>query len=103
MTQPSPIFVSLGKKRYVGGTITEDAGADISGDTFTIALGTSKTTPPTAWVTPSVNTVGATTASRVLKLLIDNTTAVGTYYVWANIVDTPEIEPVLLQGPIEVA
>jgi len=99
----SPIFVSLGKKRYVGGTITEDNGKDISGATYTMALGASGETPPsTGWVTPSVNIAGATSASRVLKLLIDNTTPVGTYWVWANVVDNPEIEPVVLQGPVPV-
>ena len=99
----STIYVSLGKKRYVGGTITELNGKDISAATFTIALGTDGTIPPATFTTPDVNTVGATTASRVLKKLIDASTPPGTYFVWANILDSPEIEPVVLQGPVVVA
>lgn len=99
----TPIYVSLGKKRYVGGTVTELYGKDISGDTFTIALGSSSTIPPTTgWVAP-VSTVGATSAQRILKLLVDNTTTLGTYWVWVNVVDSPEIEPLVVQGPITVA
>lgn len=94
------IYVSLGKKRYVGGTVTELTGKDISGDTFTVAMGTGNEVPPaTGWVAPSVNTAGATSASRVLKLLIDNTFPLGTFWCWANITDNPEIEPVVLSGP----
>lgn len=96
------IYVTLGKKRYVGGTITELTGKDISGATFTIALGADSSIPPTTFVTPDVSTIGTTNASRVLKKLIDVTTAPGTYYVWANIADSPEIEPVVLQGPVVV-
>lgn len=108
----SSIYVTLGKRRYVGGTISETSGKDISGATFTIALGVDGTTPPAnvAFVTPDVNTAGTTTASRILKLLISSTvgsgatqvTAPGTYYVWGNIADAPEIEPLVLQGPIIV-
>jgi hypothetical protein len=100
----TPIFVSLGKKRYVGGTITETTGKDISGATFTIALGPSGYTPPAAgWVAPDVSTAGATSAQRIVKLLVTNTTPPGVYFAWANIVDSPEIEPILLQGPFTVA
>ena len=96
------IYVTLGKKRYVGGTITEVNGKDISTATFTIALGVDSSIPPTVFVAPDVNTIGTTNASRVLKKLIDSSTAPGTYYVWANILDSPEIEPVVLQGPVVV-
>ena len=98
----STIYVSLGKKRYVGGTITELTGKDISTATFTIALGTDPVTPPPTFAAPDVNLAGATSASRVLKKLVDNTVTAGTYYVWANIADSPEIEPVVLQGPVVV-
>ena len=96
------IYVTLGKKRYVGGTVTEASGKDISTATFTIALGVDGTIPPAVFVAPDVNTIGATNASRVLKKLIDSSTTPGTYYVWANIADSPEIEPVVLQGPVVV-
>jgi hypothetical protein len=98
------IFVSDGMKQYVGGTITETTGKDITGATFQIALGADNVTPPTVWVTPSVNIQGTTVAARVLKLLVDSSTTAGTYFVWAKINDNPEIEPQLLDpDPIVVA
>jgi hypothetical protein len=98
------IYVSQGMTQYVGGTITETNGKDISTDTFTIALGTDPSTPPVSgWVAPTVSTVGANTASRVVKLLISNSTAPGTWFVWARISDSPEILPQFLQGPIITA
>lgn len=99
----STIYVSQGMKRYVGGTVTETTGKDISGATFVVALGADNVTPPGSWVSPSVNIQGATVAARVLKLLIDTSTAPGQYFIWARITDNPEIEPVLLDGPIAVA
>ena len=98
----SSIYVTLGKKRYVGGTVTELNGKDISTATFTIALGVDPTLPPATFVAPDVNVAGTTNASRVLKKLVDSSVTPGTYYVWANILDSPEIEPVLLQGPVTV-
>lgn len=101
----TPIFVSQGKKRYVGGLISavddDSVPVDITGDTFTIALGVSNTTPPTTWVTPTVSV--AVGLKRRIKLLVTNTTSLGTYYVWGNVVDNPEVEPLVLQGPIVVA
>jgi hypothetical protein len=97
----SPIYVTSGAARYVGGTVTEVTGKDISADTFTMGL-SHISTPPTVWVAPSVSTAGATLNIRTLKLLVTNTTLPGTYWVWAKIVDSPEIEPIILQGPITV-
>lgn len=101
----TPIFVSLGKKRYVGGTVTEKDGNDISGDTFTVALGTSNTIPPSSgWVVPGVNQAGkGGSSTRLLLFLVDNNVDPGVYWIWANIVDNPEIEPLVLDGPITVA
>lgn len=108
------IYVSQGMKQYVGGTITELTGKDITGATFQIALGTSLTVPPTSWSTPDVSdpgtgpktlkdgTVIPATAQRILKILIA-AQAVGTYYVWAKISDNPEIEPVVFPDRITVA
>jgi hypothetical protein len=98
------IYVSQGMKQYVGGTVTETTGKDISAATFTVALGVSQTVPPvTGWVAPSVSTVGTTDESRILKLLVTNTTPTGTFWVWATITDNPEVEPLVLQGPIIIA
>jgi hypothetical protein len=100
----SSIYVSQGKTRYVGGTITEISGKDISTATFTMSLGADVTIPPTTgWVVPSISIAGTSSASRIVKLLVTNTTPVGTYFVWANVADSPEIEPLVLQGPIVVA
>lgn len=99
------IFVTLGNKRYVGGTITETTGKDISAATFLIATVIGQTdpnTPPLAasftTVGSDVNVQGATTASRTLKRYIDNaiTYPPGTYGCWGRITDNPEIEPLLL-------
>lgn len=96
------IYATQGAREYVGGTITETTGKDISGATFTVGLTTSYGTPPTEWVAPDVSTVGATTASRVLKMLITDTTAPGDYYLWAKVVDNPEISPLRIQERIHV-
>ncbi len=116
MPRYTPIYASQGKKRLVGGTVTEVTGKDISGDVFTIALGLSNTAPPTTgWSAPTVNQAGAglplpnmfgvtipASAQRVLLLLVDSTVSAGIYHVWANIMDSPEVEPVWLAGPITV-
>lgn len=95
------IFVSQGAMKFVGGTITETTGKDISSSTFVVGLGGSES-PPTVWVTPTVDQQGATTAKRIVKLLVTNTTAPGTYWCWAKITDSPEIEPLIVQGAIIV-
>ena len=113
----TPIYVSKGFKRLVGGTITEKTGKDISADSFQIALGSSATVPPTSgWADPTVSSQGPgeprpnrygvdipAAAQRVVLLLVDNSTPLGTYHVWAKIPDMPEVEAVWLAGPITVA
>ena len=98
------LYVGAGQKHYVGGTITETNGADISADPILVALGQYSTPPDkTSATTPSSDTQGATTATRVVKLLIDNTTpAAVNQYIWAWITDNPEIEPLRLDGPINI-
>ena len=108
------IFVSSGFTRYVGGTVIEKTGKDISAIVYQIGLATSGTIPPsTGWVTPSTSTVGVATtlngvtipanAQRIITLLITNATALGTYWAWGRVPDSPEIEPILLQGPFTTA
>lgn len=107
------IYVSQGMKQYVGGTITELTGKDITGATFQVGLGTSLEIPPTTWGTPDISLPGPGvilkdgtaipgTAQRILKILIA-TQPVGTYYVWAKITDNPEIEPVVFPDRITLA
>lgn len=88
--------------KYVGGTIRETEGKDITDATFQVGLSSSHGTPPSTWVTPSVNTVGASSSQRIIKLLIDDSTPPGNYTCWAKVVDTPEREPLVLQDSITV-
>lgn len=92
------ILTSAGGAAYVGGTITEVTGKDISGGTFQISLGSAN--DPGPWESPDVSTQGATTAIRTVKLLVDNTYPKGTYYAWVRVTDVPEILPMRIQGPI---
>lgn len=98
------IHVTAGQKLYVGGTITETAGKDITADTIVMALGGYSTPPARAdGKTPDSDEPGASTASRVVKLLIDATyPPAAQQYVWAWIDDIPEIEPVRLAGPFTI-
>lgn len=105
-TMSVDVLVSAGAVKYVGGTVTETAGLDISGASFEMSLG-SATDPGTTWVEPDVSAAGTSNAQRVLKLLVSSTlpagiTWPGTYWCWARITASPEIEPVRLQGPIVV-
>lgn len=92
------INVTAGGARYVGGTITETTGKDISADTVVMALGSDTT--PGIWTTPDVKV--AAVASVTVKLLVTNAVAVGTYWIWGRITDSPEVEPFILDGPIYV-
>lgn len=84
-------------------TITEQSTPpkDISADTLLVSLGT-KAAPGT-WVTPDVDTAGANAAGtaasvqneRTVQLLIGDTLkpAAGTYVLWTQIGDSPEVVP----------
>ena len=96
------IHTSAGATKYVGGTVTETTGKDISGDAIVVGFGTADAPPAqTDGVAPTVDVPGATSASRVVKLLVDSSTPAQTgSWLWAWIADAPEVEPVRLQGPI---
>ena len=94
------IYVSAGGQQYVGGTITETTGKDISLAACLIGLSDSPGIPPTIWQTPDVDTKGDTTASRVIKMLITSTVAAGLYFCWVKTVDVPEVLPMMVQGNI---
>lgn len=87
------IWVSTGAQEYVGGSVTEITGEDISTATLEVGLSTSPNTPPDDWATPDVDEEGTTTSSRVVKLLVTDTTELGTYYCWVRVSDIPEIAP----------
>lgn len=97
------IYTTLGgAKQYVGGTVHARFGDDISGATFEVGLSTSRSTPPTGWTTPSINTQGETVSDRLVKLLVDETTPPGKYTLWVRVTDFPEVEPMVLHPNIEV-
>jgi hypothetical protein len=98
------IHVSRGQARYVGGTVREVNGADISAAPIVVALGDYDPPPAkTDGRAPTVDDPGATNAERVVKLLVDSSTApASNRWLWAWITDTPEAEPIRLDGPINV-
>jgi hypothetical protein len=106
MTVGVEVLASAGAVKYVGGTITEVTGKDISGATYVMSLG-SATYPGPTWYAADVSQQGPTTATRIVKLKITSTlpsgiVIPGTYWVWCKITDAPEVEPLRLQGPIVV-
>ena len=96
------IYVGGGAAHYVGGTITELTGDDISTATIEMALSDTQLEAPTVWESPSVVEAGASVSERVAKLLVDDSTTPGTYYCWVRVTDLPEVEPIMIQGPIKV-
>ncbi|SFR76212.1 hypothetical protein SAMN05428970_2030 [Agromyces sp. CF514] len=102
MTRNATIYVTAGEKEYVGGTVTAQDGSDITGATFLVGLSQSGSTPPASWVAPDVNVQGATTADRLLKLLVDAPQSAGTYYCWARVTDVPEDVFLVVDGPFKV-
>ena len=96
------IYVGGGAAQYVGGTITERTGGDISTATIEMALSGTQLEAPAVWEVPSVVEAGATASQKVAKLLVDDSTTPGTYYCWVRVTDLPEVEPIMIQGPIKV-
>lgn len=70
-------------------TITATDGDDITADTVQVSLGTYS--DPATWVTPVITR--PTPSSATVKLLIDDTTPVGTYWLWCKVSDSPEVVP----------
>lgn len=100
------VHASSGAVKYVGGTIREVTGKDISGATFAVSMG-SYNDPGSTWWAPDVSEQGASLAERVVKLRVSSSVPSGlvipgTYWCWVRITDAPEIEPLRVQGPIEV-
>lgn len=96
MTTQQTIRVSSGAaERTFPVTITEDTGEDISAKVVMMSLAPAPDGYFTArtWVTPSVDTPQTDHATRVVQLLVDSSTAVGVYWVWVKVTDTPEIVP----------
>lgn len=87
-----PIYVSKGMAEYVGGKITEKSHKDITAVTIQLALAGPDEPPATGWVDPNVDNA-LNTYTREVKMLINGSQAVGTFWLWAKITDNPEIIP----------
>ena len=74
-------------------TITETTGKDISADVIQLSLGTD--TAVGAWHTPDTDVTQSVTYQRVVQLLVGAAyvPAVGTYWLWSKVTDSPETVP----------
>jgi hypothetical protein len=99
------IYVTQGAAQYVGGTITDTTGKDISTATYSVILSVDGNVPPAAaapgWAPPTVSIAGISLSQRIVKRLITASDPVGTWFLWCKITDT-EILPFVLQGPFAV-
>lgn len=82
------VHVTEGPEYTYPRTITETTGKDISTDTVRLSLGTWDA--PGTWVAPTVDTAQTDHATRVVQLLLDNTTPAGDYWLWVKVTDSPE-------------
>lgn len=90
-----PVYASAGAVSMRSIQITETTGKDIHSDPVLIALLPygQKPTASTAGKTPDHTAYDPAVPSVVtVGILIDDSTAPGTYRTWARIADTPEIE-----------
>jgi hypothetical protein len=85
--------VTAGDEVYVGGTITELTGKDISGATIVVALLNTGSGPTseTEGTEPDIDEK-PTLSQRTVKKLINSDVAPGSYQLWGRITDTPERE-----------
>ena len=74
-------------------TIVETAGKDISADTVQLSLGTDLVVG--VWRPPDTDTAQSVAYQRVVQLLVGASyiPAVGTYWLWSKVTDSPEIVP----------
>lgn len=74
-------------------TIIESTGKDISADTVQLSLGSY--TEPATWQAPDLDPAQTVASQRVVQLLVGDTLkpALGSYYLWSQILDDPEIVP----------
>jgi hypothetical protein len=94
------IWVSKGAAEYIGGTVTETTGADITEASFEIGL-SSTATPPDTFSTPD-DVDNPTPSTATVKLLVDDSTEPGTYTCWVRVTDNPEVLPLRIPGRFHV-
>lgn len=96
------IQVTAGAVEYVGGTVKEKFGKNISAATIVMALGASPSDAPDDWVAPTTTTAGGSPAERIVRLEVSSSTPPGSYWCWVKITDAPEILPRVFEGQIIV-
>lgn len=92
MTATQTILVSnpAGAIEYTWPT-TITADHDIHSDTVQVSLGTAA--EPGSWVAPTIDPPQNDVKTRVVKLLVNNSTEPGTYWLWVRLTDNPEVVP----------
>lgn len=112
------VYITAGEIAYVGGTILERYGKDITGDSFQIAVSATGNPPTSGWLTPDISVIGTEvvnmngvsipiTSQRQVLLLASSTLPTGspfvagsTYSVWVKVQDHPETPVRLLEGGV---
>jgi len=74
---------------YLGFTLTDRDGADLSGDTVTVAI-TPRGTAPTTWL-PCTHTTGTKWRTSSPVTWSTANYPLGSYQVFAKVADTPEV------------
>lgn len=77
---------------YATGLFTETEGKDMTSATAQIGLSSDRATPPTTWEAPDATSRPTVSTIRVSKL-IDTDVAIGTYWLWIKVTDSPEVLP----------
>jgi hypothetical protein len=89
---PRTVRVTAGDKVFVGGTITEVNEADISDDTIVVLLPLGTYPDESTTGQEPDSDTSPSTSSRLVKMLITDTTYPGSYQLWGRITDDPERE-----------
>lgn len=97
MAQPV-IVVSEGYSRQCGGNIIELYGTNITGDTVQMGVSADPLVRPTSWSAPTTLLSISPSVIHVM-LLLDNTYAPGVYWLWVQITDGQDKEPIPFPEP----
>ena len=90
------IYVTGGRTDYAVVTLTDTKGANLSTATIRLGLSNGPNTQPTTWYAPNLSTF-PTPGTAVLSLLLNETNApAGPHFIWADVVDSPTSQPVLV-------
>ena len=96
------INVTDGMREYIGGTVTERFGANISDTVFQVGLGGyDQEHLPDIWTSPDLDS-SPTSSKRKIDKLIDGSAPLGVHYLWIRVQDNPEIIPLRVDIAIVV-